>query len=50
MAVPFYDYVKDRDALDRWANSKGRDGLNAYRLEKNAQSMDRLEGYKQSPS
>ncbi|MFZ4813808.1 MAG: pyridoxamine 5'-phosphate oxidase family protein [Phototrophicaceae bacterium] len=41
-AVPFYDYVGDRDALTRFAETKSEDGLMAYRAEKNMQSIDGL--------
>lgn len=40
--VPLMDLVGDRDQLDRWAASKGPDGLQAYRAEKNAVSLDGL--------
>ena len=43
-AVPRYDYVGERDALVRWAESKGTDGLARYRWEKNARSLDGLPG------
>ena len=43
-SVPFYDYVADRDTLDKWAENRGPDGLTAYRQEKNAQSIDGLPG------
>ncbi|MEJ8547089.1 pyridoxamine 5'-phosphate oxidase family protein [Brevibacillus borstelensis] len=38
--VPFFSFSGDRDTLQRWALSKGEDGLVAYRNEKNAKSMD----------
>ena len=41
-AVPLMDYEGDRDGLDRWAQSKGEDGLMAYRKEKNSVSLDGL--------
>jgi hypothetical protein len=40
--VPFFDYRQERPTLDRWAESKGEDGLAAYRREKNALSIDGL--------
>lgn len=40
--VPFFDYTGERDTLDRWAESKGPDGLADYRARKNAVSMDGL--------
>lgn len=41
-AVPLYDYAGERDGLDRWALAKGEDALDAYRREKNRQSIDGL--------
>jgi hypothetical protein len=41
-AVPFFDYVGERDTLDKWAEVKGEDGLDAYWREKNMCSMDGL--------
>jgi len=41
-AVPRYDYVEDRDTLERWAERKGPSGIVAYREEKNARSLDGL--------
>ena len=41
-AVPFFDYREDRPNLVRWAESKGDDGLEAYRAEKNTRSIDGL--------
>ena len=43
-AVPRYEYAAERDALIRWAESKGTDGLTRYRREKNARSLDDLPG------
>jgi Pyridoxamine 5'-phosphate oxidase len=43
-SVPRYDYAGERDALVRWAESKGTDGLTRYRREKNARSLDDLPG------
>ena len=40
--VPFYDYRGERDTMDRWAESKGEDGIAAYWREKNLESMDGL--------
>lgn len=40
--VPLYDYVGEREALDRWAVAKGEAGLDAYRREKNLESIDGL--------
>lgn len=43
-AVPLFDYRGDRDALDKWAESKGEAKLKAYRREKNTRSIDALPG------
>ncbi len=40
MAVPFYDYVAEREELNNWANKKGRDGIEQYWQEKNSLSLD----------
>lgn len=41
-SVPLMEYTADRDVLDKWACSKGENGLNEYRALKNAQSIDGL--------
>jgi hypothetical protein len=43
-AVPRFDYAGERDTLLRWSEKKGSDGLDAYRREKNARSIDGLPG------
>ncbi|MGA0600234.1 hypothetical protein ACO2Q3_05955 [Caulobacter sp. KR2-114] len=40
--VPLFDHVGERDNLRRWAEAKGEDGLDDYRREKNAVSLDGL--------
>jgi len=40
--VPLYDYRGERPALVRWAEAKGTEGLEAYRREHNAHSIDGL--------
>lgn len=40
--VPLYDYVGERDQLQRWARRKGEDGVAEYQREKNAESLDGL--------
>ena len=40
--VPLYDYRDNRESLIRWAESKGEEGLEAYRREKNSRSIDGL--------
>lgn len=42
--VPVMDFVGERDLLLLNAEKKGQDGLQAYRAEKNAQSIDALPG------
>jgi Pyridoxamine 5'-phosphate oxidase len=44
MAVPLMTYERDRDDLDRWARSKGTDGLRDYWARKNGRSLDGLPG------
>lgn len=41
-AVPLMDYVGQRDTLVRWAESRGEEGMVAYRHEKNMISIDGL--------
>ena len=41
-AVPRYEHRGDRQNLVRWAEAKGEAGLEAYRREKNAASIDGL--------
>ena len=41
-AVPLMDFVGDRQRLLDWADTKGTEGLEAYRREKNARSIDGL--------
>lgn len=40
--VPFFDYAGERDTMDRWAEAKGPEGIEAYWQEKNLVSMDGL--------
>ena len=40
--VPQMDFVADRDIIRPWAEKKGPDGLDAYRAQKNAVSLDGL--------
>ncbi|MGE3311979.1 MAG: pyridoxamine 5'-phosphate oxidase family protein [Limisphaerales bacterium] len=44
-SVPRFDHVGHRDALDRWADKKGVEGLADYRREKNRVSIDGIPGY-----
>jgi len=40
MAVPFFDYVGEREQLNDWAAKKGDQGIKAYWAEKNQLSID----------
>ena len=40
--VPLHDYVGERDTMDKWATSKGPEGLETYREKHNRVSMDGL--------
>ena len=40
--TPLFEYRGERPSLDNWARSKGEEGLEAYRREKNAVSIDGL--------
>ena len=40
--VPIMDFVADRDIMRPWAEKKGRTGLERYRAQKNARSLDGL--------
>jgi hypothetical protein len=40
--VPLFDYTGERDQMDRWAEAKGPDGIEAYWQEKNQISLDGL--------
>ena len=40
--VPFHDYVGERPTMDKWAEAKGPDGIEAYWREKNQVSLDGL--------
>lgn len=41
-SVPLMDFRAQRDTLDRWAAAKGPEGLDEYRTQKNARSIDGL--------
>jgi hypothetical protein len=43
--VPQLAFVNHRDALDRWTEKKGPEGLAAYRKTKNQTSIDGIPGY-----
>jgi hypothetical protein len=40
--TPLFEYSGERPSLDNWSRSKGEDGLEAYRREKNMASIDGL--------
>ncbi len=40
--VPLFDYKEERASLIRWAENKGEDGLETYRRDMNARSIDGL--------
>ncbi|MFK0332903.1 pyridoxamine 5'-phosphate oxidase family protein [Rhizobium sp. NPDC090275] len=40
--VPLFHYKAERPSLDQWTDAKGPDGIEIYRREKNAYSMDGL--------
>ncbi len=42
--VPRFEHVEDRDTMQRWAEAKGPEGVESYRQEKNARSIDGLAG------
>ena len=48
-AVPRYDFRADRDTLNRWAEAKGPEGLEQYRRQKNAFSIDGLPALTEPP-
>ena len=39
-AVPFFDYVSEREELNEWAAKKGDAGIRQYQLERNSVSID----------
>jgi len=43
-AVPHYEYKEERDVLDKWTKNKGAEGIAAYQVEQNTQSLDGLPG------
>jgi hypothetical protein len=40
LAVPFYEYVSDRESLNNWATKKGNSGIEEYWKQKNQTSLD----------
>jgi len=41
-SVPYYSYEGERDHAQKWAEHKGKEGLEAYKAEKNHISLDGL--------
>ena len=39
-AVPYYELKGERPTLTKWADNRGRDGVEQYWEEKNTQSLD----------
>lgn len=44
-SIPRFDYAGERDTLVRWAQNKGPEGLETYRRERNATSLDDLPAF-----
>ena len=42
MSIPFFDYKGERNELNDWAKSKGKEGIKDYWKDKNQQSIDGL--------
>jgi len=40
--VPLYEYTGERDHIQKWAENKGPEGLEAYKQQKNLNSLDGL--------
>ncbi len=40
LAVPFYEYIAERETLLKWANNRGRDGIEDFWKEENQISLD----------
>ncbi|MDO6483275.1 MAG: pyridoxamine 5'-phosphate oxidase family protein [Shimia thalassica] len=39
-AVPFYDFVEDRDTLAKWAEDRGPEGIQTYWEDRNQHTID----------
>ena len=44
-AVPKYEYVEDRDVLQKWCENKGEAVIKEYQKEKNRESLDGLPAF-----
>ncbi len=42
--VPFMSFEGHRPTMDQWSNRKGPEGIRSYWVEKNAKSVDQLDG------
>ena len=42
MSIPFFDYKGERNELNDWAKSKGKEGIKDYWKDKNQTSIDGL--------
>jgi hypothetical protein len=43
-SVPLYDFVQDRDVLDKWVDAKSDGQLEEYKAAKNRESVDGIKG------
>jgi hypothetical protein len=43
MAVPYFEFVGERELLNNWAERKGETGIKEYWREKNQFSLDGIE-------
>lgn len=43
-SVPKYQFIEDRDVLDKWCERKGEDGIIQYQKDNNLNSLDGLKG------
>jgi hypothetical protein len=43
--VPQYKYIGERNALQKWAKAKGKEGMKAYWAEKNVETLDGIKTY-----
>ncbi len=48
--VPLMAFEGHRPTMDQWSNRKGREGIRNYWAEKNAKSIDQLDGLSAAPS
>ena len=43
-SVPLYDFVQDRDVMDKWVAAKSDEQLEEYKAAKNRESVDGIKG------